>query len=252
MSLGCLISDLYGNIGSLGGTLVSNAGNRISDIRSEQNLAAFYDASNSANLTLDGSNRVSQWNDTSPFASRHLTQVTVASQPIYTAASGGSPAYVLFDGVDDWLKTSPFTLNQPETVYLVASQVSWTLLDNLYDGNTDDSMGLVQYNTAAPQITMTAGTVLETTGPAVGALTVFGNVFNGASSGLSFNRSALVTGNAGAANAGGFTLGKQGTNVATRFGNIRVSAVAIFSVAHDARTRARVINYLVSRYNVPV
>jgi len=468
MSLGGILTDLDGFTGSLAGTLVPNSGGNIVDLRSEQNLAAWYDASNSANLTVDSVGRVSQWNDTSTFASRHLTQATAGSQPIYlpwsgqnygylpgvagnyfsapdsaavsitgdidvqarirprswapaarqtivgkwndtgnqrsflfdltptgalqvvqsttgidsiriwispaatgftdnnagwvrftldvdngssgstvqfytstdgvswsvlgaaqvvataantfdgtsplengsanagtaqnlsgdifitrvyngiggtlvaafdpsratdgassfvaatgetwtTNTSGGKPAQivgrssVLFDGVDDFLKTAPFTLNQPETVYFVGKQVSWTLDEIIYDGDNIASLGrMVLYQTtASPGLSMFAGTVLPVASLAVGSVGVVASVFNGASSLTTINRGTATTGNAGTNNGGGFTLGVEASTTG-RWSNIQVSAVAIFSTAHDARTRARVINYLVSRYSIPV
>lgn len=48
------------------------------------NLAVWLDASDSATITKDGSNRVSQWNDKSG-NSNHAVQATLANQPIYSA-----------------------------------------------------------------------------------------------------------------------------------------------------------------------
>lgn len=465
MPIGSLYTDLSGSLGCARGTLFSSDDDEINDLRAEANLAAWYDASNSANLTVDSVGRVSQWNDTSMFASRHLLQGTAGSQPVYlgwsgqnygycpgvsgnyfstpdsaalditgdmdmsmdvvmedwsplaqyfiskwqvtsvgsnayvfgvtpggllefswspngttttisaisTAAvpfadgtrgsvrvtldvdngsagntvtfytattygtwtqlgapvvtagvtsianatsavnlcgfnsgassvfpgrifyaqirngingtvvaafdpsravdgatsfvaatgetwtvnsSGGKPAQivgrssVLFDGVDDFLKTAAFTLNQPETVYVAMRQITWSNLEGIVDGDAGGTF-LLQQGVSTPNLYMYAGSNLGGNPDLVlGRFGVVTAIASGSSSVLQVNRGAPLLGNAGALNMGGVTLGASGAGTGNP--NIQVSAVAIFAAAHDARTRARVINYLVSKYSIPV
>ena len=68
--------------------------------KSISGLAAWYDASDTASITLNG-NAVSQWSDKSD-AGRHLTQGTANNQPAYTATVNGRNA-ITFDGDNDVL-----------------------------------------------------------------------------------------------------------------------------------------------------
>lgn len=185
---------------------------------------------------------VSQWNDQSGNG-RHLLQATGASQPAKQA--DGS---ILFDGTDDSLKCTGFTFNQPETIYMLFKQVSWTTNDNFFDGNADATGVLRQTSGGvSPNIEAFAGTVFGTTshaGPAIGTYGICIVIFNGASSLLQTNNAAPDTGAGGANNMGGFTLGTRGT--AAGWANIQVKEVILFAAAHDAATRARVIAYLQS------
>lgn len=181
-------------------------------------------------------NTVSQWTDQSGNAN-HLLQGTVAAQP--TIATDGS--YV-FDGVGQYMKCTAFTLNQPETIYILGKQITWTLNDCWTDGNGARGLQIVQTNTT-PKVSMDAGaTVLGPSTLALDAYGVIAAVFNGTASMIQVNSGAPVTGDGGSNNAGGFNLATNG--IATTFANIQVKEVVIFADAHDAPTRARVISYL--------
>lgn len=68
--------------------------------KSISGLAAWYDASDTASVTLNNS-AVSQWSDKSGNA-RHLTQTTANNQPSYSTTVAGKNA-ITFDGTDDVL-----------------------------------------------------------------------------------------------------------------------------------------------------
>lgn len=179
---------------------------------------------------------VSQWDDAS-LNVRHLKQATGAAQPALQA--DGS---ILFDGTSDFLKCDAFTLVQPETVYFLGRQVTWTLNDYLYDGNTANTGAIIQYS-ASPNILLGAATsTAENTDLAVNTYGVVTAVLNGANSLVQVNNGTAATGDIGTRDLAGFTLGASGGG--TAFGNIQVKEVIVFSAAHDATTRARVIAYL--------
>jgi hypothetical protein len=181
---------------------------------------------------------VSQWDDASGNG-RHLKQATATNQPAVQA--DGS---LLFDGVDNFMKCDAFTLNQPVTVYALLKQVTWTLNDIIWDGNTDATMYLYQSDLSAPRIRTFAGTALTPTADlALDTYGVVAAVYNGASSLHQVNNQTATTGNAGAANPGGFHLGTKG-GAANGFSNIQVREVIIFNAAHDAITRETVVRYL--------
>ena len=147
------------------------------------------------------SGAVSQWDDQSGNAN-HITQGTAGNRPIRQA--DGS---ILFDGTDDYLISSAFTLNQPHTRYILLKQVSWASGDEWSDGAVNNT-GTLYQKTTTPRI----GTYAGSFGPenddlAVGTYAVLIAVFNGASSVLQINSGTATTGDVGAANMGGFIIG---------------------------------------------
>lgn len=186
---------------------------------------------------------VSQWDDASGNG-RHLVQASGSNRPI--KQGDGS---ILFDGVSQYMKTSAFTLNQPETVYLRMKQVAWNSVAYIFDGNVDNVMAAIQRQGAAagvsPAVTQYAGNYggNDLTNMTIGSYHALAMVFNGASSLVQVDLNAPGTGDASTANAGGFTLMNDGS-VAVAGANAQVKEVVIFASAHDAATRALVINYL--------
>jgi hypothetical protein len=177
----------------------------------------------------------SQWDDQSG-NDNHLVQATATNQP--AVQPDGS---LLFDGVDNFMKAA-FTLNEPETIYLLFKQVTWTDLRRIFDGNTGDT-GAVFQGTSTPLLRqfITAATN-NNNALAVDTYGAFGVVFNGASSATQVNLTTVSGGNPGTANMGGLTLGARGNN--TGPSNIQVKEVIVFGAAHSAETRRRVIRYL--------
>jgi len=170
---------------------------------------------------------VSNWADQSG-AGNDLVQGTDANRP--AKQSDGS---ILFDGVDNFLKTASFTLAQPVSVCLLMKQVTWTLNDSLFDGNAGNDLRMYQDPTT-PSIHMFAGS----SGPENTGLTVdtYMNVFaiyNGASSYSQVNDTISIVADAGSASPDGFTLGSFG-NGGAGWGNIQVKEIALYNVAITA------------------
>jgi hypothetical protein len=180
---------------------------------------------------------VSQWDDQSGNG-RHLKQATATNQP---ALQGDGS--ILFDGVDNYLKADTFTLAQPETVFILGKQPTWTNTDKWADGHATNS-GSISQESVTPQIACFAGAG-GLVGPGL-ALDTYGvviAVFNTTSSLIQINTNAPVTGNVGVNSMSGFTLGARGGADAA-WSNIQVKEVLIYSVAHDAAARAQVARYL--------
>ena len=181
---------------------------------------------------------VSQWDDVSGNGN-HSKQATDLDRPQKQA--DGS---ILFDGIRQFLKTDVFTLNQPTTIYLLAKQVTWTNTDRIFDGNAINT-GLVLQTGTTPNLAAYAGSFSgQSSDLAVDTYSIITVVFNGASSVLQIDDNTPITGDFGAANMGGFTLGANGSNL--QFGNIQVKEAIGYSAAHDAAKRAKVRAFLQS------
>ncbi len=184
----------------------------------------------------ESSSLVSQWDDVSGNAN-HLKQATGTNQP--TVQGDGS---ILFDGVDNFLKADAFTLVQPETVYILFKQITWTSGDRAWDSGAA-STTLFQTGTT-PSLSLFASATLAEIDLTLDTYGIVSSVVNGASSVLQLNNDSPITGNTGTNDMGGFTLGAREN--AASFAHIQVKEVLIYSEAHDAATRAQVIAYLQS------
>lgn len=171
-----------------------------------------------------------------------LDQAIGAKQPSYAANT------LTFDGIDDFLNTGAFALNQPTTVYFVGQQVAWATNKSFFDGNAGNSMRLYQV-TATPQLSQFAGTGAHRNSDlTLGVDNVVASVFNGASSGIKVGSKPAQTGDVGAANAGGFHLGVNGAE--NQPSNIKVNQVVIYDVAHDAKTQNLIIEFLSNKWGI--
>lgn len=155
----------------------------------------------------------------------------------------------VFDGTNDYMKTAPFPLVQPEWVVMVGKQVSWTADDTFVSGSANGGMNIGQ-SPSSPNIVIYAGSAAgQTNQLAVGTTGIITAVFNGASSSLSINRLAPNTGNPGSANAGGITIGSNGGGV-SEFANFVFNELAIFSRAPSAADISRVVTYMARKWNI--
>jgi len=89
-----------------GGGFISSLAFNPSDL---SGLAAWWDASDSDNVVLNGSN-VSEWLDTSGNG-RDLTQAVTGSQPEYDAVQINGLSTITFDGIDEFLQRNAFLIN---------------------------------------------------------------------------------------------------------------------------------------------
>lgn len=185
-------------------------------------------------VTVTGAG-VSQWDDATGLG-HHLLQGTDAARPPLQA--DGS---ILFDGVGQFLKATGYTLVQPETIYLLMQQVTWTALDYCADGNARNS-GLIRQQGASPalvaQVAATSGLTLNN--QPLNAYAVLCVVFNTASSLMQIN-AVSVAGPMNAGDMAGFTLAAAGDSA--NFANIQVKEALIFPVAHTGITKARMVTY---------
>jgi hypothetical protein len=183
----------------------------------------------------DVANAVSTWADQSGNG-RNYTQATGSAQPIKQAAGT-----ILFNGTSHLLKTAAFTLNQPCTRYLRVKPVTWTNGRYIFDGNLINR-GVLFQTGVTPSVSLYAGAAAApNTALTLGAWHSVAAVFNGATSVLQID-GTTTTGNAGASNPGGLTLGASPSS--TLWSNVEVAEEIAYNVAHTPAQRAAVIKYL--------
>lgn len=183
-----------------------------------------------------------------------LLQAAATNRPTISAADLAGKSRLTFDGIDNFMKTPAFTFNQPETVVIGGYQaVTWGNNKDVFDGDTILKMQLRQ-QTTSPLMDMYAGTF----GPAPANVTIGSDfhiraLFNGVSSVFQRDAETANTGNVGASNAGGFTLGATGDG-ASKFGNIKIGMVVLLSSAVDGSYAAKMTalyNFSKSVYGTP-
>lgn len=197
-------------------------------------------------ITLNGSN-VSAWADQSG-QGHNVTQGTASLQPLFIPnAKNGQPG-VRCDGVDDFLKASAFTLNQVETALVVYKYLTINISgthDIAFDGNGNGFMAFAVNST--PQTVISAGTGVAWASLSGNGVYAYATcTFNGASSELRVGGVSRATGNAGAANAGGFTFGALADG--SRSANVEVTEIILYNRALAAAEIVRAEAYLKARY----
>ena len=201
------------------------------------NLEAWYRFNTGITVTGAG---VSNWADQSGNG-RDLLQSTDTNRP-----SLESDGTILFDGVDNFLKAAAFTLVQPETIYILFKQITFMAEDTVFDGEVINR-GRLRQLSSSPQLTIIADGAgalpLDNSDLAIGVYGVISIVINGSSSVIQVNKNTPVTGTLGSLDMGGFILGARG-DASIQFSNIQTKEVIIYSEAHDADQRTKVINYL--------
>ena len=201
----------------------------------------WYDATDLATITKDGSNLVSVWAAKGGAATgKNLLQDDGAKQPLWVA-----PGTIRFDGVDDFLKSAAFTWNQPEFIYMLVKQITWTYTDRIFDGNGNQTAALYQGNSTPKIIAYAGGLSSENSNLFVDTWGIIRVLFNGANSKLQVNDTASIPGNFGTTNAGGFTLGSRGGGD-VRFSNIEVKDIVCVDI-DDAANETEIYNWLVTR-----
>src|ERR1035437_6234377 len=97
-------------------------------VLTDGNTVAWYDFNQLSTVTKDGgTGEVSRWNDY--LGSGHdLLQSVATRYPIWSSDG------ITFDGSNDYMRAVDFTLNQPEFIYIVFKNVSWSGTHYIFDG----------------------------------------------------------------------------------------------------------------------
>jgi hypothetical protein len=168
---------------------------------------------------------VGRWDDLTGLG-HHLTQATASKKPTYITNYQNGLPFVIFDGVDDNLKSNAFTLNQPEYIVAVLQQNGWTFGKVLWDGFTKDTMDLHQSPTGSTNsLRLYAGTFANGDVIPLNTTKIVGALYNGGSSSFTTNNILKNTGDVGLGNAGGLTLAESagtGFNGKCSFGEILI------------------------------
>lgn len=210
-------------------------------------LWARYQPYRAMQMTLNGSG-VSVLNDTSGNF-RHLTNGTAANQPYLTNKLSTGLNSLYFNGTSHFLKSTNQTLNQPEFIAIGVKQVSWASFDRFYDGSDSTHRGLLGQNTSSPKIAPYAGSFLgDSSALSVGAYGVVSVAFNGANSFYFVNLGSRITGDAGAQNMTGFTLGAGFDGNAA--GNMEAVEILVFSGIPTANAQSYIVQALGRLMNV--
>lgn len=168
----------------------------------------------------------------------HLYQTTVAARPVYMESAG--KRFLRFDGIDDWLR-GIFTINQPIDRVSGVRMPTWSISQRLFDGGSVNAATLFK-SPATPEIALSSGSFMAgTTELAVGTVGVVTERHQGASSRISVNNGAYVTGNAGTIVPGGLTVAASssggGPGTLDWYGTIMRGGVAAMSDAEIALCR---------------
>lgn len=177
---------------------------------------------------------------------RDLVQLTQAKQPIYSISGGY--AIGTFDGVNDYMKAAPFSLSQPETFYLVGSQITWTSAHYLMDGNTNEA-NYIRQVTGTPNISLGSNiTEFGNTNFVLNIRAVVTAIYNAAASSLQINNGTASTGSPGTVASNGFTLGSLSDGTATC--NMTCSEVIVRSVSDATVTSRQIIAYELQKWGI--
>lgn len=223
------------------------SGSIIPAILTDGNTVGWYIASATGTITKDGSNKVSQWNDTLGSGHNLLNDGTADFTPTWSATG------ITFNGAYNYMAAS-FTLNQPEFIYIVINIASTTLdyspLFNGVGGYTNGVSMVINCSTS-PITGLSAGTTIGYPGFVANSYIILRYLINGASSKIIVNAGTPVTGNAGANNMGGFTLGSDnGAGYAGGHSNIVVKEAIIRKTADNSTNETAIYNYLKTRYGL--
>lgn len=194
---------------------------------------------------------VSQWTDLSG-NNNHGLQANNADRPILQNNVLNGYPILKFDGNTQYLKTLPFTLNSPNSIFLVYHKKIMGTDDFIFDGNVGDSyrLGLLSNS-----YLVYGGNFFSTSDAGPNGFKVINFRYNAGNSFLRNNFSFLTTfGNPGSTNPGGFTLGNYGTPLAlpTFHANIDVAEVLIINDTVSLAQTNLIEQYLKFKFFPPV
>jgi N-acetylneuraminic acid mutarotase len=201
------------------------------------NTTAFYDSVFESSITKDASDLLSKWSDKLD-SGNDLIQSTDLNKP------KKSNDVIKFNGTSNYMAAA-FTYSQPEFIYAIIHQLAWTNNDKIFDGTGASARGLLFQGTTTPKLQAYAGTASsENSNLPIKEWGIVRLLFNGASSKLKINDTIAITGNFGAQNMGGITLGSS--YLFNSWGNFAIMNLILRKVADSTSNETLIYNYLVN------
>jgi hypothetical protein len=210
-------------------------------------LQLWLDAADASAVSLNGAN-VSQWSDKSGNA-RNATQGTANNQPAYTLAGKNSRSVLTFDGSNDSLLTTSFSVSQPYTIAIVAKLSTTASNGNFTDGGTSGRAAVYYTIGNGGQWGIFADVALVGGTPDTN-WHVFYGVFNGASSAFYVDGSLVASGNAGTSGFNGLRISGYTGSIALLNGAI--AEMYCYSSNLSATNRSSVTRNLGQKWGITV
>lgn len=180
----------------------------------------------------------------------HLTNSLSGKSPAVITAGLNGHNFIVFDGVDDFLKSESFTDSQPNEYVFVASLTNGA--NQIYFDCADGGNRQLFFQDA----NFDAGSSVTLAGTVYSKWIVFDLIFNGASSAGYMTNILSASGNTGANSQGGFTLGGRFGLDAGRFANLAISELIVyggpgFVPGTNVAWRSNAFSYLTNKYALP-
>ena len=218
--------------------------------------ALWLDAADATTVTTS-SGLITEWRDKSG-NSRHASQSTPSSRPALTASTLNGQSVITFDGSNDYLRTTIFSLSQPVSYFCVckSNKTTGVNLDRSYVfdggfqavGSSADRHLLALFGNVTSKNSIYAGSWLDS-GVSISLDPIIGSLrFNGGSSSITIN-STTITGDAGAnTQSFGLTLGANYQNNYDFFSGYIAELVVVSNATEDAARRTQ--GYLAHKWGL--
>ena len=187
-----------------------------------------------ANVTKDGSNLVTVWDDLSS-NDFDLANEGNGAEPTWSASG------ITFNGAGDQLWNTEINQAQPYVMYIVMRQLSWTTFDRLFGFQSSDIY--LWQRTATPSVQFVANSTYSNIDGPTTSLGVVVVRLNGANSKIQINDGEPITFNGGAGATNDINIGKEE-------GHILVREIIVRSAADDSTNEAAILSYLMVKYGI--
>jgi len=204
------------------------------------NTWAWYDSQDLDTITKNESNIVSEWRDKND-SGNDLACGEEETMPVWSTDG------VTGDGINDFLTTGEKILEQPEFIYALVRQDTWTAGDAIMDGGVSNTLRLNQ-NTETPNIRARVGDVFsdEDGNLAVGEWGIVRVLINGANSRVQVDDNDPVTVSFGDEDMNGLTLFARAVGGAS-WSNVTIKEMFIRTIVDSEQDETALYNYLMGK-----
>ena len=156
---------------------------------------------------------------------------------------------VTFDGINQQGQVATPAINQAYTLYVVFKQNIWAGGDAIFDDGVNPDDKIFSQQVGSPNLELHCGAPIQTNPDlALGSFGVITCVVNGVGSELRTNMNLAVTGNIGAKNGNGITIGAR-QNL-TFFSDCEFAYLIIRTGADSTATQNKIIQDLMNRFGL--